>query len=165
MNYIDLIISIPLVWGAYKGFRKGLIVEIASLIALIAGVYGAIEFSIFISDFLSQYVEWSPRIMHIVSFCLTFLGIVVLVNLIAKGIQKVAKLAALGTLDRVLGVVFGTLKYLVIVAILFYLVDTFNSRYKFIDKKTTDESLFYTPVISIVPGIYPSVERYIETED
>jgi membrane protein required for colicin V production len=165
MNYLDIIIAIPLLWGAFNGFRKGLIVEVASLIALIAGIYGAIEFSFFISDFLAQYVDWSARVMQTTSFCLTFLVIVIMVHLIARGIQKIAKLVALGTLNRILGVVFGVLKYLVIVAILIYLTNSVNGRYRFIAQETIEKSILYKPLASLVPGIYPSVEEYIELDD
>ena len=46
MNYLDIIIAIPLVWGIVIGFKKGFVIEIASLIAILAGVYGSIHFSI-----------------------------------------------------------------------------------------------------------------------
>lgn len=165
MNYLDIIIAIPLLWGAYNGFKKGLIIEVASLIALIAGIYGAIEFSFFISDLLAQYVDWSARVMQTASFCLTFLVIVIIVHLIARGIQKIAKLAALGTLNRFLGVIFGVLKYLVIVAILIYLTNSVNNRYRFIEPETIEKSILFEPLVSLVPGIYPSVEKYIELDD
>ena len=165
MNYLDIIIAIPLLWGAYNGFRKGLIIEVASLIALIAGIYGAIEFSFFISDLLAQYVNWSSRVMQTASFCLTFLVIVIIVHLIARGIQKIAKLAALGTINRFLGVIFGVLKYLVIVAILIYLTNSVNSRYRFIAPETIEKSILFEPLVSLVPGLYPSVEKYIDLDD
>jgi membrane protein required for colicin V production len=165
MNYLDIIIAIPLLWGAYNGLKKGLIIEVASLIALIAGIYGAIEFSFFISEFLSQYVDWSARVMQMVSFCLTFFAIVILVHLLARGIQKIAKLAALGGINRILGVVFGVIKYLIIVAILVYFTNSVNNRYRFIPQETLDKSFLFEPLASLVPGIYPNVEKYIELEN
>ncbi|HAW51200.1 MAG TPA: colicin V production protein [Flavobacteriales bacterium] len=165
MNYLDIIIAIPLLWGAYNGFRKGLIIEVASLIALVAGIYGAIEFSYYISDILAQYVDWSARIMQMASFCLTFLMIVIVVHLIARGIQKIAKLAALGGLNRFLGVVFGILKYLVIVSVLVYLTNSVNNRYRFIKSETLEKSLLFDPLVSLTRGIYPNVEQYIGMED
>ena len=153
VNYLDIIILIPLIWGAFNGFRKGLIIEVASLIALIAGVYGAIEFSFFISDYLSQYVDWSPRVMQTASFCLTFLGIVIVVHLIARAIQKVAKMVALGTMNRVLGIVFGLLKYLVIVSILIYLTNSVNSRYRFIKQEAINKSLLFEPLVSVTGNL------------
>ena len=39
VNYIDVIILLPLVYGAYKGFSQGLIVEMSTLFALVLGVF------------------------------------------------------------------------------------------------------------------------------
>ncbi|MCB0383139.1 MAG: CvpA family protein, partial [Psychroserpens sp.] len=47
MAIIDIILGALLLFGLIRGFLKGLFVEVASLVALIAGVYGAIHFSNF----------------------------------------------------------------------------------------------------------------------
>jgi len=47
MNVLDIILGALLLFGLVRGFMKGLFVEVASLVALIAGVYGAIHFSSF----------------------------------------------------------------------------------------------------------------------
>ena len=52
MNIFDIVIAALLIFGFVRGVMKGLFVEVASLVALIAGVYGAIHFSYFIGDFL-----------------------------------------------------------------------------------------------------------------
>ena len=39
MNYLDFIIAVPLLWGAWKGFQRGIIFEIAMLIGIILGLY------------------------------------------------------------------------------------------------------------------------------
>ena len=48
MNFLDIVIGLLLVWGLFKGLKNGLFVEIASLAALIAGIYGAI--TLFLSN-------------------------------------------------------------------------------------------------------------------
>lgn len=45
MNYIDIILLLPLLYGAYRGFSRGLIIEVATLLGLLLGVYIAIKFS------------------------------------------------------------------------------------------------------------------------
>ena len=45
MNYLDLIFCIPLIWGFWKGWQKGLIIELSMLAALLLGVWGGIKFS------------------------------------------------------------------------------------------------------------------------
>ena len=58
MNVFDIIIAALLLFGLVRGIMKGLFIEVASLVALIAGVYGAIHFSYFVSNFLKEYVSF-----------------------------------------------------------------------------------------------------------
>ena len=44
MNYIDIIILVIIGYGLVKGFINGLIIEVASVLALILGIWGAIRF-------------------------------------------------------------------------------------------------------------------------
>ena len=76
MNYFDIIIIIPLLWGAFKGFKKGLIIELASLIALFLGVWGAIKFSSVVGNYLDQTFTVSEKFLPLVSFAVTFILIV-----------------------------------------------------------------------------------------
>ena len=61
MSKIDIILIIPLLWGAFMGFRKGLVLELASLVGLILGIYGAIKFCDFTAEKLIEYVEVSEE--------------------------------------------------------------------------------------------------------
>ncbi len=72
MNKFDLIVLIPLAWGLYRGFRKGLVIEAASLISLILATWGAIKFSGYLSELLSQEYEFETEYLPIVSFFLVF---------------------------------------------------------------------------------------------
>ena len=45
MNYIDIVILLFLLYGAFRGFSKGLIIEVATLAGLILGVFIAIRYS------------------------------------------------------------------------------------------------------------------------
>ena len=47
MNYIDIVILLFLLYGAFRGFSKGLIIEVATLAGLILGVFIAIRYSPF----------------------------------------------------------------------------------------------------------------------
>ena len=47
---LDIIFLILFGWAAYNGFKKGFILQVASLAALFLGIYGAIKFSGIISN-------------------------------------------------------------------------------------------------------------------
>ena len=147
------------------GFRKGLIIEVASLLALILGVYGAMKFSFYISLQLTEYVEWSPEFIHMASLVLTFIGIVLGVHLIARGIQSIVKMAALGIPNRIAGAFFGGLKYLLVLAIAIYAIETINNRYPFLKSETKNKSMFYGPVAAIIPLVSPTFEEYLESHN
>ena len=99
MSFLDIVLGLLLVWGLYKGLTNGLFVELASLIALIAGIYGAIHFSYVAGDYLSQNMAWNDRYIKITSFIVTFIAIVLLVHLAGKLLTKIADFAMLGLLN------------------------------------------------------------------
>ena len=45
MNYLDIFIACLVLLGSYRGFSKGLINELSSVLAVILGVYGSLKFS------------------------------------------------------------------------------------------------------------------------
>ena len=123
MHYIDILIIIPLLWGAYKGFTKGLITEIASLLSLILGIYGAIKLSNYTSSFLIKTFDFTSEYLPVISFAITFIIIVILVHLISKLIDSMIKTASLGVVNRILGAVFGTAKFLLILGVVIILLN------------------------------------------
>jgi len=133
MNYFDLIIAIPLVWGAIMGFRKGLVLELASLLALFLGIWGAIRFSDLTTKFLSKWLSASASLISLLSFISTFILIVLAVHLLAKLIDKSLKMAALGPLLRISGAIFGVVKYALILSVLIYAFEAINSRWQFVE--------------------------------
>ena len=81
INYLDLIIAIPLLWFGYKGFKNGFIVEAASLAALLLGVFGAYRFSGITADFLTNSMGLTSEYIGIISFAVTFIVIVIVLHL------------------------------------------------------------------------------------
>ncbi|MCL7752419.1 CvpA family protein [Polaribacter sp. Z022] len=157
MNIFDIIIAALLLFGFVKGVMKGLFVEVASLVALVGGVYGAIHFSYFVSDFLKEYVSWKPEYISLASFAITFVIIIVIIALLGKVLTKIADFAALGILNKILGGVFGALKIGLILSVVFIFFGKMNDTIPFIEKETLEKSILYSPVKKIAPTIFPSI--------
>ncbi|PCI06433.1 MAG: colicin V production protein, partial [Flavobacteriaceae bacterium] len=96
MNTIDIILAVLLIFGFVRGIMKGFFVEVASLVSLIAGVYGAIHFSYFVANYLTEHVSWEERYITIVSFAITFAVIVLVIAMLGRIFTKIADFAALG---------------------------------------------------------------------
>lgn len=157
MSFLDIVLGILLVWGLYKGLKNGLFVEIASLVALIAGIYGAIHFSYIAGDYLSQNVEWNERYVKIASFLITFIVVVVAVHLAGKFLTKIADFAMLGILNKIAGAIFGALKVAVILGAILIFFEKATKSFKFINESTKQESIFYEPIKEIGAFVFSLV--------
>ena len=151
MNYLDIILAIPLLWTLYKGFSKGFIIEVASLLAIILGVYCGIHFSYFITDALHLTSSYSP----LISFAITFIVIVVVVYVLAKMLEKSVNLLALGFLNKLAGAFFALLKMAFILSVLLMLFNKIDDKIRIIPDDTKKHSLLYNPVSAFAPLIIP----------
>lgn len=155
MNYFDAIILILLAWAAYRGFVKGLVVMVAAFAALIIGIWGAVKFSGLVANWLVYTLNASSPYMELVSFTITFIGIVIGINIAAFLFSKFLDAIALGFFNRILGSLFGILKMTLIVSVLLVLLNAFNERHDFLPEEQVGSSLFYRPVSEIAPRIFP----------
>lgn len=157
MNIFDIIIAALLIFGFVRGIMKGFFVEVASLVALIAGVYGAIHFSYFIGDFLKESVSWSEEYISLAAFAGTFIAIIIVISFLGRILTKLANFASLGIINKILGGVFGTLKIGLILSVVFIFFGKINDSIPFIEKKTLEESILYQPLKKVAPAIFPSI--------
>ena len=157
MNVFDIVIIVFLLFGFVRGIIKGLFIEVASLVALVGGIWGAIHFSYFVGDFLEESVTWSEKKISLAAFAITFVLIIVVVGLLGKFLTKLADLAALGLVNKLLGGIFGFLKVGLILSIVFIFFHRLNATISFVDDQTLEESILYESVKSIAPAIFPSI--------
>lgn len=165
MGIIDIVLGALILFGLVRGFMKGLFVEVASLLALIAGVYGAIHFSNFAGDFLESKVDWNENTINIVAFAITFVIIVLTIAFAGKALTKLANFAALGIINKLLGSVFGGLKIALILSVILIIFDKMNNAIPFANEEDLEASAFYKPVKSLVPMILPNILNTEEDND
>ena len=143
MNLLDLLILIPIVWGCIRGFSKGLILELTTLIGMILGVMAAFYFWKDLSELLSQYLTLGPSALKFISYALIFLIVLLLAWIIGKIITKVADLVMLGLLNKLLGAVFGLLKGVIVAALILMAIVYFDKNEKLITRQAKEKSMFY----------------------
>ncbi|RAJ12101.1 CvpA family protein [Olleya aquimaris] len=165
MAVIDIVLGALLLFGLVRGLFKGLFVELASIVALIAGVYGAIHFSYFAANFLIDKTSWDEKTINIVAFAITFVVIILAISLAGKALTKLADFAALGILNKLLGAVFGALKVGLILSVLLIVFDKMNNTIPFVEEEDIKDSILYKPVKSLAPMIFPSIIKSGEEED
>jgi len=162
MNTIDIIIGIILIFGTVNGFLKGLFVEVTTLVGLVLGVYGAIHFSHFLANFLKDYMTWDESMLQLVSFAGTFLIILIGMVLLGKAMTKIAETIALGFFNKLVGAIFGFLKYALILSIVLLVYDEINASLRFVEKEKVKKSVLYEPVKNFAPTIFPNLVRVVK---
>ncbi len=158
MNYIDIIILAFIVWAIYRGFKNGLFVEIASIAALVLGIWGSIRFSWFTQNKLVEYFDMQGEYLGLIAFIITFIVIVILIHFLAKALDKLMKAVALGFAVRILGVLFAVLKTTLIMSIIFIVLNTINQKVKFLSQEKISESKLYKPIADFAPLLFPIIE-------
>ena len=157
MNKIDIILLVILGFGLIRGFMRGLIIEMASLVAIVVGIYGAIHFSFFTARLLGELMPSSQQTIEVVAFGITLIVLMLAVMFLAKVLTKMLKAAELGFLNRLAGALFGALKAAVIVGSLcVFLERTFQTE-KGLSPSSLSESVLYEPVKSISAVVYANV--------
>jgi membrane protein required for colicin V production len=118
---IDIIFAIIIIIACIKGYQKGLIIALFSIVAFIIGLAAALKLSAIVAGWLSSNVNVSARWLPFISFALVFLAVVLLVNWGGKIIEKTFQMALLGWVNRLGGIIFYAALYIIIFSVfLFY---------------------------------------------
>ncbi len=155
MNYIDIVLAIFLLIAAFSGFRKGFIIEVASLFALILGIWGAIKFSHFMAGFLSGQFDFHANYLGVAAFVVTFLIIVIVVYALGRVFDGIVNAVALGFLNRLAGLVFGVLKGVLLLSVFLVVFDHVDKTAHILPEDQKKESKAYEPIRRVVPGVLP----------
>jgi len=162
MTLLDIILAVILLFGLVKGFLNGLFVEIASLLALVLGIFGAIHFSSYTASLFEDKVDWSEHYVTIASFAVTFIVIVLAIGLAGKALTKIADFAFLGMVNKILGGIFGMLKIGLIASVALNIFGQLNNTIPFMAQKEIDKSILYAPVIAISTKLYPAFKEQVD---
>ena len=156
MNYLDIIIVIPLLYGLIKGFSNGLIKEITGLLGLIIGVYVAINFSSYLHPRFSEFLGGYEQFVPIVAFTTLFVVSILVIRLLGYFLDKLTKVLALGIISKILGSIFGFLKIVVIFSFLLVVI----TEYELINTKTQKESVLLKPLQDVAAIITPEINKH-----
>lgn len=156
MNHVDFILAIPLAIGAIRGFSRGFILEAASLIGLVAGVFVAALFADITGKVILEMMDWNPMAVKILAFVISFVLVIVAVHIVARFIEKIFKVTGLNIFNRVAGVAAGALKIAFVLSVFLIFFNHLNRNNFLMSDETRDGSFLYNKVAAFVPSILPS---------
>ncbi len=146
---IDASLAILFLIACFKGYQKGFIVALFSIVAFVVGLAAALKLSAVVAEKLTNSISVSAKWLPVISFILVFLIVVILVNLGAKLLQKSVEMIMMGWVNRLGGIVL----YVFIYAIMFSIFLFYAEQLKIIKPETISSSRFYAIIKPFGPGI------------
>lgn len=167
MNILDIILIILFVFGAYRGFKKGLILELITIIAFVLAIMGGFKLLHIGMDYISKVWDGFGSFLPFVAFLVIFVLIIILVNTIGSILKKIIDWTPLGVVDNVAGALLGILKWAFGISIVFWVLSIlhidFGSHVIENSKILPMANKVLTTVGNFVFTIFPSFEDFIDT--
>lgn len=154
MNTLDIVLAVILAIGLFRGFTQGFILELFSLISVIAGIFLAYHGSGWLVDFVVSTWNWQFTQMHLLAFIFILVVVVVIFKLIGKGLTKLTDILSLGFLNRLLGALFNFVKTALILSVVINLWLWLNSIGGMGNLPFSDNSRLYPVIKNLVPRVY-----------
>lgn len=119
--FIDVAFALLMILALFKGFTKGLILGVFSLLAFMIGLAAALKLSAVVAVYLNEKAGALTKFLPLLSFMIVFIGVVLLVGLVGRIIKKTMRFAMLGWVDRLGGILLYVFIYTIIFSVfLFY---------------------------------------------
>jgi membrane protein required for colicin V production len=154
LNTLDLIILIIVLIPALIGMKYGFLRSVFSLVSILLGLYLATKFHSGFALILHKVIK-DEKILNVVSFIIIISVIYVAGVFIASKISKFNIITK--TIDRLLGLLFGILKGLIVVSLILIVSRSFD----FIPETKTKSSLFYPYVYDVAPKTFDAITTFI----
>lgn len=161
MSWFDIIVLLVLMGAFIRGIQKGLIMQLAGLVALIAGAFFAGRAASIALPYISKIGNISASSATVVSYILAFAIIVFCIKLVGKKLHSLFKALHLSFINKTLGAVLGVLSATIVLSILVNLTIIIDTEETIITKDVKSEALFYTKIQKAVPVIVPYLKKEV----
>lgn len=154
MNVFDIILGLPLLFAAYKGFREGVVVQLGGIAGIILGIFVAFRYGMAVGGWFGL----DGVAARVAGFLIIILAFILCLALVGRLVKGIFRIAGLGALDSLGGVVLGVLKMGLLLSVLLIAFEALNSQQKWVAEERTESSVLYKPVRSVAGMVFPYVD-------
>ncbi len=151
MNILDLVICLVLVVAVWNGWRRGFILQICSLVALVVALWLAMRFAVQVGALL----HIDPAYADVAGFVAVLVVALLVISLAARLVRKIFHFAGFGLLDTLLGVAVAAVKYLLVLSVAFAALERINVDGALVPIETIESSRGYRPVRELSRSLLP----------
>lgn len=154
---IDIIFLVLLVMAVIKGWRRGLVIAVFSVIALVVGLAAALKLSTLVAAWLKDSTSISAQWLPLISFAIVFIAVTLLVRLGANMIEATMEMALLGWINKLGGIIIYVVLYTLVYSVLLF----FAAQMKLLNENTIAQSVVYPPIQPWGPWVMDGLGKLI----
>ncbi|MEM6843170.1 MAG: CvpA family protein [Bacteroidota bacterium] len=153
--------------GAYRGYRKGILLEAIAIVGFVVAIIAALHLLPQSTAWLTDQFGSENSLLPILAFLLTFVAIVVAITMLGRLLKSIIRLTPLGFADEILGAALGAIKWAFVLSLLLAALDWAE-----IEIDSMQDSQLYgllrpfsSLVINQIILWFPAMEEMVETID
>lgn len=128
VRVVDIVLAAMLLWGGYKGYKKGFVLEVISTLVFVVGIllifYALSKGFQAIKDYLIESMKPTSFIFFIVAF----IALALITNSVGKKLRSAISYSIFGDLDAFAGMLLGVLKYAIFLSLIIWLMERVGYR-------------------------------------
>ena len=154
---IDIIFFIILFLAIVKGWRKGLILGLFSMISGLIGLAAAVKLSAVLATHMRADFHMTSRWLPMIAFILVFVLVILVISWAGSLVENLVKLALLEWLSKLGGILLFVIFYVSIYSIILF----YGTKTPFISEHAVNESHFYSLIAPFGPTVICLITGFI----
>ena len=146
LSHFDYIVIGIIALSGLIAFFRGFVQETLSLLLWIIAFAAAMFLNAYLDPYFINYID-SPEIRRILTIITVFVGIIFVGGLLIKFLRGLVHWSGMGGLDRLLGVLFGFLRGMLLIVVIYLVLPSDFKQSPFItDSKSSKYLKKYAPM-------------------
>ena len=171
--FIDILFLLAMVAAVIKGYTKELIVALFSFAAILIGLAAALKLSSFVAIWLQKSTSISTYWLPFLAFAIVMIGVVFLVRLGAKVIEKGVQFVMMGWINKLGGILLYAALYISLLSVVLFYFDkmqlikqerfAMSKSYWFIQPWASKVIAGFGEVVPIFKDVFQQLETFFAT--
>jgi membrane protein required for colicin V production len=169
---LDGIVLLVCILAFFRGWKKGLLWAVVSIIAVLIGIIVSLKFSHLLANYLFENDILTNSYTLLISFVILFIGTILIFRMAIKFLEKILEIVFLGWVNNALGGLIYSFFILFLFSTFFWLTNKANllkqenknssKVYAYIEPIAPKTVAFVTPYIPFFKTLYNDIELYFE---
>lgn len=169
---LDGILLLVCILAFFRGWKKGLLWAIVSIIAVMVGIVVSLKFSHLLANYLFENNILTNSYTLLISFVLLFLLTIFLFRTLIKFVEKILETVFLGWANNLLGGIFYCFLVVFLFSTFLWLCNKADlikpqfkadsKTYAYVEPIAPKTVALITPFIPYVKTLYKDIEEYFE---